>query len=108
MKLKKSNREKQIDFFIENIKSQNEYEKENEKKISKILNIYKEELNEYTFVKNINEFINLHPKATEVVPIVGKMFTNEPVPIKGEVSLTDLPGFGAELNDEVELEEIKL
>jgi hypothetical protein len=30
------------------------------------------------------------------------------VPIKGEVSLTDLPGFGAELNDEVELEEIKL
>ena len=55
-----------------------------------------------------NEFINLHPKATEVVPIFGKMFTNEPVPIKGEVSLTDLPGFGAELNDEVELEEIKL
>jgi L-alanine-DL-glutamate epimerase-like enolase superfamily enzyme len=53
-----------------------------------------------------NEFINLHPKATEVVPIFGKMFTNEPVPIKGEVTLTDLPGFGAELNSEVELEEI--
>jgi L-alanine-DL-glutamate epimerase-like enolase superfamily enzyme len=28
------------------------------------------------------------------------------VPIKGEVTLTDLPGFGAELNEEVELEEI--
>ena len=53
-----------------------------------------------------NEFINLHPKATEVVPIFGKMFTNEPVPIKGEVSLNDLPGFGAQLNDEVELEKI--
>ena len=53
-----------------------------------------------------NEFINLHPKATEVVPIFGKMFTNEPMPIKGEVTLTDLPGFGAELNTEVELEEI--
>jgi L-alanine-DL-glutamate epimerase-like enolase superfamily enzyme len=53
-----------------------------------------------------NEFINLHPKATEVVPIFGKMFTNEPVPIKGEVTLTDLPGFGAELNEDVELEEI--
>ena len=46
------------------------------------------------------------PKATEVVPIFGKMFTNEPVPVNGEVSLTDLPGFGAELNTEVELEEI--
>jgi hypothetical protein len=34
------------------------------------------------------------------------MFTNEPVSIKGEVTLTDLPGFGAELNSEVELEEI--
>ena len=53
-----------------------------------------------------NEFINLHPKATEVVPIFGKMFTNEPVPVNGEVSLTDLPGFGAELNTDVELEEI--
>jgi L-alanine-DL-glutamate epimerase-like enolase superfamily enzyme len=41
-----------------------------------------------------------------LVPIFGKMFTNEPVPIKGEVTLTDLPGFGAELNEEVELEEI--
>ena len=54
----------------------------------------------------LKEFINLHPKATEVVPIFGKMFTNEPVPIKGEVSLTDLPGFGVELNPDVELEEI--
>ena len=53
-----------------------------------------------------NEFINLHPTAKEVVPIFGKMFTNEPVPIKGEITLTDLPGFGAEFNDEVELEEI--
>ena len=34
------------------------------------------------------------------------MFKNEPVPVNGEVSLTDLPGFGAELNTEVELEEI--
>jgi L-alanine-DL-glutamate epimerase-like enolase superfamily enzyme len=34
------------------------------------------------------------------------MFTNEPVPIKGEVTLNDLPGFGAELNPEVELEKI--
>ena len=43
-----------------------------------------------------------------MVSIFGKMFTNEPVLIKGEVFLTDLPGFGAELNDGVELEEIKL
>jgi L-alanine-DL-glutamate epimerase-like enolase superfamily enzyme len=53
-----------------------------------------------------NEFINLHPTAEKVVPIFGGIFTNEPVPINGEVTLTDLPGFGAEFNDEVELEEI--
>ena len=61
--------------------------------------------NDFAFA-HWEEFINLHPKATEVVPIFGKMFTNEPVPIKGEVTLTDLPGFGAELNTEVDLEEI--
>ena len=38
--------------------------------------------------------------------IFKKIFTNEPVPINGEITLADLPGFGAEFNDEVELEEI--
>jgi len=53
-----------------------------------------------------NEFINLHPTAEKIVPIFGSIFTNEPVPINGEVALTDLPGFGVEFNDAVELEEI--
>ena len=53
-----------------------------------------------------NEFINLHPTAEKIVPIFGSIFTNEPVPINGEVTLTDLPGFGVEFNDAVELEEI--
>ena len=54
-----------------------------------------------------NEFINLHPTAEKIVPIFGKIFTNEPVPVNGVVTLNDLPGFGAEFNDDVELEEIK-
>ena len=53
-----------------------------------------------------NEFINLSPKGDEIVPVFGKIFTNEPVPVNGEVTLTDKPGFGAEFNNEVELEEI--
>ena len=36
----------------------------------------------------------------------GKIFKNEPVPVNGEITLTDKPGFGAEFNDEVKLEEI--
>ena len=57
-------------------------------------------------VTPFNEFINLHPTAEKTVPIFGSIFTNEPVPINGEVTLTDLPGFGVEFNDAVELEEI--
>ncbi len=53
-----------------------------------------------------NEFINLSPKGDEIVPVFGKIFTNEPVPVNGEVTLSDKPGFGAEFNKEVELEEI--
>ena len=53
-----------------------------------------------------NEFINLSPKGDQIVPVFGKIFTNEPVPVNGEVTLTDKPGFGAEFNQEVELEEI--
>ena len=37
--------------------------------------------------------------------MIGKIFTNEPVPVNGEVTLTDKPGFGAEFNNEVELED---
>ena len=54
-----------------------------------------------------NEFINLHPTAEKIVPIFGGIFTNEPVPENGLVTLNDLPGFGAEFNNDVELEEIK-
>ena len=53
-----------------------------------------------------NEFINLSPKGDKIVPIFGKIFKDEPIPINGEIELTDKPGFGAEFNDEVELEEI--
>lgn len=59
MKLNKSIREKQIDLFVDNIKSQEEYEEENKKNITKYLNIFKDELEEYIFVKDINKFTSL-------------------------------------------------
>jgi len=54
----------------------------------------------------INEFINLSPNGDKVVPVFGKMFTDEPVPKDGYISLSDKPGFGVTLNNEIELEEI--
>lgn len=54
----------------------------------------------------ISEFINLSPNGDKVVPVFGKMFTDEPVPKDGYISLSDKPGFGVTLNNEIELEEV--
>ena len=55
----------------------------------------------------INEFINLSPNGDKIVPVFGKIFTDEPIPKDGYISLSDNPGFGVTLNHEVELEEVK-
>ena len=54
----------------------------------------------------INEFINLSPKGDKIVPVFGSIFKDEPIPINGEIYLSEKPGFGVEFNNEVELEEI--
>ena len=54
----------------------------------------------------INEFINLSPKGDKIVPVFGSIFKDEPIPINGEIHLSEKPGFGVEFNNEVELEEI--
>ena len=54
----------------------------------------------------INEFINLSPNGDKIVPVFGKMFTDEPIPKDGYISLSDKPGFGVTLNNEIELEEV--
>jgi len=46
------------------------------------------------------------PLTRQKYSFFGKIFTIEPVLIKGEVILTGSPSFGAEFNFEVELEEI--
>jgi hypothetical protein len=46
------------------------------------------------------------PLTRQEYSFFGKILTNEPILIKGEITLTDSPSFGAELNSEVELEEI--
>eukprot|EP00731_Ephydatia_muelleri_P038883 Em0964g4a len=44
------------------------------------------------------EYINLSPQADKIVPYFGGLFTDEPLPENGFVTLPDRPGFGVTLN----------
>lgn len=45
-----------------------------------------------------SEFLMMAPQADEIVPMFRPLFTNEPVPVDGHVTLGDAPGFGVDLN----------
>lgn len=49
-----------------------------------------------------SEFLMMHPTAEEVVPMFSPMLLGEPVPTKGKLKIPDTPGFGVELNPELE------
>src|SRR5690606_21363402 len=49
------------------------------------------------------EFLMLHPKASEVVPMFTPLLLDEPVPENGRMKVPDRPGFGVRLNPEIEL-----
>jgi len=51
----------------------------------------------------IAEFLVMSPKADQLVPLFGELFLNEPMPQDGYLELTDAPGWGVELNDQLEL-----
>ena len=51
-----SKREKQLDIFLNGIKTQEDWIKDKEKYITKITNLYSKYLEDYTIVKNINEY----------------------------------------------------
>jgi L-rhamnonate dehydratase len=51
----------------------------------------------------IAEFLVMSPKADELVPLFGELFTNEPLPNNGYLDLGDAPGWGVELNTSLEL-----
>lgn len=51
----------------------------------------------------IAEFLVMSSKADELVPLFGKLFTNEPLPKDGYVEISDAPGWGVELNPQLEL-----
>jgi len=48
------------------------------------------------------EFVMLAPDAASVVPMFTPLFLNEPVPQGGRLRIPDEPGFGVELNRELE------
>lgn len=53
------------------------------------------------------EFLMMHPKATEVVPMFSPLLLDEPIPERGQIQLGDAPGFGVRLNPDVALERVK-
>jgi L-rhamnonate dehydratase len=48
------------------------------------------------------EFLMMHPTAEEVVPMFSPMLLGEPVPVNGKLKVPETPGFGVELNPELE------
>jgi L-rhamnonate dehydratase len=51
----------------------------------------------------IAEFLVMSPRADELVPLFGELFTNEPLPQNGYLDLSDAPGWGVELNKSLQL-----
>lgn len=51
----------------------------------------------------VGELIVLAPDADRVWPLFGELFTNEPLPVDGYISLSEEPGFGVKLNPAVPL-----
>ncbi|MGB4137222.1 MAG: L-rhamnonate dehydratase [Microbacterium sp.] len=48
------------------------------------------------------EFLMMHETAEEVVPMFSPMLLGEPVPVNGRLRVPETPGFGVELNPEIE------
>ncbi|KAF9269289.1 L-rhamnoate dehydratase-like protein [Marasmius fiardii PR-910] len=49
------------------------------------------------------EYIANSPDGKSILPVFGSLFTNEPVPRGGSLDVSDAPGFGLELNPNVNL-----
>ena len=50
------------------------------------------------------EFLVMSPQADHVIPMFEPLLLGEPVPENGHLKVSDRPGFGVELNRDVELE----
>jgi L-rhamnonate dehydratase len=44
------------------------------------------------------EFLVMSPKADTLVPVLGNVFSGEPLPEKGMLRVPDRPGFGLEID----------
>jgi len=52
-------------------------------------------------VTPFSEFVMMAAKADEIIPMFSPLFENEPVPENGYLEVSDDPGFGAELNSDM-------
>jgi len=57
--MNKSLREKKIELFLNQLESQEEYENKNNIKINNLYKKYSEELEDYTYIKTIEEYKNI-------------------------------------------------
>jgi L-rhamnonate dehydratase len=48
------------------------------------------------------EFLMMHETAEEIVPMFSPMLVGEPIPVNGKLQLAETPGFGVELNPNLE------
>ena len=48
-----------------------------------------------------SEFLMMAPKADKIVPMFEPLFVDEPVPKDGYIEVSDTPGFGVDLNPEL-------
>jgi L-rhamnonate dehydratase len=51
----------------------------------------------------IAEFLVMSPAADAIVPLFGELFSNEPLPVDGYIDLPDSPGWGVQLNEDINL-----
>ena len=59
--MKKSKRELDIDSFLNQLETQEEYEYKNNIKINNLYKKYSEELEDYNYIKNIEDYNNIKP-----------------------------------------------
>ena len=59
--MKKSKREMELELFLNQFETQNEFDYKNNIKINNLYKKYSEELEDYKYIKNIEEYNNIKP-----------------------------------------------
>jgi L-rhamnonate dehydratase len=50
------------------------------------------------------EFLVMSPNGDRLAPTFGSLFNEEPLPVNGQITVPERPGFGLDLNRSLQLE----